>query len=80
MQVIGNDERDNRTYAKKLLKRISEVPGIADPRIQQAFNAPTLNVDVDRTFAGEVGLTERDAASTCSIRSPAASRPRRPSG
>ena len=64
VQVIGNDERDNRIYANKLLKRISEVPGIADPRIQQAFSAPTLNVNVDRTFAGEVGLTERDAAST----------------
>ena len=27
-------------------------------RIQQAFNDPTLNVDVDRSLAAEVGLTE----------------------
>ncbi len=64
VQVIGGDIEGNRAYADKVLKRIREVPGIADPRIQQAFNAPTLNVNVDRSFAGEVGLTERDAANT----------------
>jgi multidrug efflux pump subunit AcrB len=64
VQVIGRDAAANRVYADMLLKRISEVPGIADPRIQQAFDAPTLNVDIDRSFASEVGLTERDAATT----------------
>ncbi len=64
VQVIGNNLTANRAYADKLLKRIREVPGIADPRIQQAFNAPTLNVDVDRSFASDVGLTERDFATS----------------
>jgi hypothetical protein len=40
------------------------VPGIADLRIQQVFNYPQINVDVDRTLAGEVGLTERDVANS----------------
>ena len=35
----------NRAYADKLLGRIARVPGIADARIQQAFNEPTLRVD-----------------------------------
>ena len=39
-------------------------PGIADPRIQQVFNYPQINVDVDRTLAGEVGLTQRDIANS----------------
>jgi multidrug efflux pump subunit AcrB len=40
------------------------VPGIADLRIQQVFNYPQINVEIDRTLAGEVGLTQRDAANS----------------
>ena len=64
VQVIGNNADANRAYAEKLLKRISLVTGIADPHIQQSVSQPTLNVNVDRSLAGEVGLTERDAATS----------------
>jgi multidrug efflux pump subunit AcrB len=62
VQVVGNDLAANRTYANALLARIKQIPGIADARIQQAFQQPTLNVDVDRSLAGLVGLSEKDAA------------------
>jgi multidrug efflux pump subunit AcrB len=62
VQVAGNDLRANRTYANALLARIKRIPGIADARIQQAFQQPTLNVDLDRSLAGLVGLSEKDAA------------------
>ena len=64
VQVIGNNQKANFAYANDLLKRIRTVPGIADLRIQQVFNYPQINVDVDRTLAGEVGLTQRDAANS----------------
>jgi multidrug efflux pump subunit AcrB len=64
VQVIGNDQKANYAYATDLLKRIRMVPGIADLRIQQVFNYPQINVDVDRTLAGEVGLTQRDTANS----------------
>jgi multidrug efflux pump subunit AcrB len=62
LQVVGNDLQANRTYANVLLSRIKQIPGIADARIQQAFQQPTLNVNVDRSLAGLVGLSEKDAA------------------
>jgi multidrug efflux pump subunit AcrB len=62
IQVVGNDLASNRTYANALLTRIKQIPGIADARIQQAFQQPTLNVNVDRSLAGLVGLSEKDAA------------------
>ncbi|MDB5463138.1 MAG: transporter [Phenylobacterium sp.] len=62
LQVIGNNVQANRKYANELLSRISKIPGVADPRIQQAFEQPTLNVNVDRSLAGLVNITERDAA------------------
>src|SRR5947209_6715685 len=62
IQVVGNDLASNRTYANALLTRIKQIPGVADARIQQAFQQPTLNVNVDRSLAGLVGLSEKDAA------------------
>ena len=53
VQIIGSKMEANRAYAEKILPRIARIPGIADARIQQAFNAPTFNVDVDRTRAAD---------------------------
>ncbi len=64
VQVIGNKQAANYAYATELLKRIRTVTGIADLRIQQVFNYPQINVKVDRTLAGEVGLTQRDVANS----------------
>jgi multidrug efflux pump subunit AcrB len=62
LQVVGNDLPADRKYANALLVRVKQIPGIADARIQQAFQQPTLNVNVDRSLAGLVGLSEKDAA------------------
>jgi multidrug efflux pump subunit AcrB len=62
VQIIGSKIAANRAYADKLLGKIARVPGVADARIQQAFNAPTFQVDVDRTRAQIVGVSERDVA------------------
>jgi multidrug efflux pump subunit AcrB len=64
VQVIGFNLSANRTYANELLTRIEHIPGIADARIQQAFQEPTLKVDFNRSLAGLVGLNEHDAATT----------------
>ena len=48
VQVIGHDQKANYAYATDLLKHIRLVSGIADLRIQQVFNYPQINVDVDQ--------------------------------
>jgi multidrug efflux pump subunit AcrB len=50
-----------------LYRRLRQVPGIADLRIQQAINTPQLQVEVDRTRAQELGITQRDVASNLLI-------------
>jgi multidrug efflux pump subunit AcrB len=62
VQVVGHDIQGNREFAYKLLKDISYVPGTADLHIQQPFNTPRFVVDVDRTKAQDIGLTQRDVA------------------
>jgi multidrug efflux pump subunit AcrB len=64
IQVIGPDLEHNRIYANKLLNDVKYVAGTADTRIQQPFNLPKFTVDVDRTRSQEVGLTQRDVASS----------------
>jgi multidrug efflux pump subunit AcrB len=62
LQVAGRDLAADRKYANALLAKVSRIPGIADARIQQAFQQPTLNVNVDRSLTSLVGLTEKDVA------------------
>src|SRR5580704_13804183 len=64
LQVRGANLEANFAYASKLLGRIRRIPGIADARIQQSPNNPTFNIDVDRTRAQYVGLTERDVTNS----------------
>src|ERR1700688_4145934 len=64
LQVRGADVNANFAYANKLLSRLRRIPGIADARIQQSPNNPTFNIDVDRTRARYVGLTERDVTNS----------------
>ena len=64
LQVRGANLEANFAYASKLLGRIRRIPGIADARIQQSPSNPTFNIDVDRTRAQYVGLTERDVTNS----------------
>jgi multidrug efflux pump subunit AcrB len=64
VQVRGGKLADDFTYANLLLRKIRRIPGVADARIQQSSNGPAFNVDVDRTRAEYVGVTERDVTNS----------------
>ncbi len=48
--------------AQKLAAEMRHVPGAVDVHIQQAFDEPTLHLDIDRTRVQSVGLQARDVA------------------
>jgi multidrug efflux pump subunit AcrB len=62
VQVVGNDIEGNRAFINNLLAKLKTIPGAADLRIQQAFDYPQINVNVDRTNAALVGLTQLNVA------------------
>ena len=62
IQIVGNDLYGNRALAERMLNEVRYVPGAADARIQQPFNYPMMKVDVDRTRAQQIGLTQKDVA------------------
>jgi multidrug efflux pump subunit AcrB len=64
VQIRGPHLGENFAYATELLHRLRHIPGLVDARIQQSLNAPSFNVDVDRTRAQYVGITERDVTNS----------------
>jgi CzcA family heavy metal efflux pump len=64
IQITGSNLDGNRVVADQILDQLRHVPGVADARVQQAFDYPTLDVAVDRTKAAQGGLTERDVANS----------------
>jgi CzcA family heavy metal efflux pump len=67
IQIAGFNAPANRQYAEMLQEKLRGVPGLADLRIQQAVDAPELELDVDRSRAQELGLTQRDVANNMLI-------------
>jgi len=67
IQVMGRDVQGNRKVAADLLRSLVRVPGMADLRIQQEFNQPSIHLNVDRTRAAQMGVTQRDVASNLLI-------------
>jgi multidrug efflux pump subunit AcrB len=64
LQIVGPRQQDNYNYAATLLHQIRIIPGVADARIQQSNANPAFRIDVDRTRADEVGITERDVTNS----------------
>jgi CzcA family heavy metal efflux pump len=67
IQVRGRDMAANQAYARKLLKRLRAIPGLADARIQQSMRYPQINVDVDRSRMAQYGLDQRDVTQSLGI-------------
>jgi multidrug efflux pump subunit AcrB len=64
VQVSGPNREQNAAYAADLLARLKLIPGLADVRLQQSTHYPQFRVDVDRTRASELGITEKDVTTT----------------
>jgi CzcA family heavy metal efflux pump len=64
VQVAGADRAANEAYAEEILNRMRSVPGLVDARLEQSSHYPQFDVNVDRTHADELGVTEKDVTNT----------------
>jgi multidrug efflux pump subunit AcrB len=62
IRVTASDTDSAYRLAARLTRLIARIPGVVDAHVFQVPDAPALAVDVDRTLATEVGLTQQDAA------------------
>ena len=64
VQVMAFDPVKAYALATELEHKIKAIPGAVDVRIRQVIDAPDLRINIDRTRAADLGLTENDVASS----------------
>jgi len=64
LQIVGANTAANAQFANRLLDKIARIPGAVDVRVQQPFDAPRINLTVDRTQASQLGITESQIANS----------------
>ena len=62
VEVTGMNQRGNYLVAEKLASEFRHIPGAVDVHVQQAFDNPTLYMEIDRARAQSVGMQSRDVA------------------
>jgi multidrug efflux pump subunit AcrB len=67
LQVVGRNAEANYAIAQKLARRIAHIPGAADVHVHQVADQPVIRLDVDRSKASQMGLTQRDVTSSMLI-------------
>jgi len=67
LQVVGRDAEANYQIANRLAEKISYIPGAADVHVHQVVAQPELELNVDRTKASQLGLTQRDITNSMLI-------------
>ncbi|MEH2220964.1 MAG: efflux RND transporter permease subunit [Nostoc sp.] len=66
VQISGplKNSKGNFEIAQQIAARMTRVPGAVDVHMQQVVDAPELHLDVDRTEAQQLGMTQRDVANS----------------
>ncbi len=66
LQVVGRG-KNNYAIAQGLMKKIAAIPGAVDVHLHQQVTYPTMQVNVDRSRARQIGLTQQDVAQSMLI-------------
>ncbi|MEH2053825.1 efflux RND transporter permease subunit [Nostoc sp.] len=66
VQISGplKNSKANFEIAQQIAARMTRIPGAVDVHLQQVVDAPKLRLDVDRTEAQQLGMTQRDVANS----------------
>jgi multidrug efflux pump subunit AcrB len=67
VQVEGMDFGKSYDYALKVRDAMRAIPGTEDVHINQVLDYPSLQVDVDRIRAAQLGMSERDVANNALV-------------
>src|SRR2546423_495668 len=66
IQVTGRDPK-GYDIANQIKTRVAQIPGAVDAHVHQLVHGPDLRVNVDRTRAEQIGLTQSNVAQTMLI-------------
>jgi multidrug efflux pump subunit AcrB len=64
--VTGPDFGQLRAYTERLKVQLGDISGLRDLRIEQPLDYPSVNVDIHRELAGQLGVTAGQVAASLS--------------
>ncbi|HTB63722.1 MAG TPA: efflux RND transporter permease subunit, partial [Opitutales bacterium] len=64
IRVSGPNSDASYALASKLAKDLHRIPGVVDAHVFQVPDAPSVKINVDRTMAQQVGLSQQSAANS----------------
>ncbi len=62
VEIRGMNQQGNYLVGEQLASQFRHIPGAVDVHVQQAFDNPTLFMEIDRARAQSVGMQSRDVA------------------
>lgn len=62
VRVTGPSGDDDYAMANRLVHDLKRIPGVVDAHVFQVPDAPSLRINVDRTMAQQVGMTQEEIA------------------
>jgi len=62
VEVMGMNQPGNYEMAERIVNQLRHIPGAVDVHVQQAFDDPTLRMEIDKARAQSMGLQSRDIA------------------
>ncbi|MDB5134021.1 MAG: swrC, partial [Mucilaginibacter sp.] len=60
--VASKNKKQNVIYAFKILNKLKKIDYLRDVQIGQSFRYPSIDIDIDRTRAAQLGLTLTDVS------------------
>ena len=62
VRIAGKNKKQNEQYANKILAELKDIPYMRDVQIAQPIKYPSLNINIDRTRAAQLGVDMNDIA------------------
>ena len=56
VRIIGKDKKLNEQYADKVIDKLREIDYLRDVQLAQPIKYPTINIDIDRIRAAQMGV------------------------
>ncbi len=60
VRVIGKNKKLNEVYANKVIHELRQLPYLRDVQLTQPIKYPSLNIDIDRVRAAQLGVEVSD--------------------
>jgi multidrug efflux pump subunit AcrB len=62
VKIIGKDKKQNEQFAYKIIDKLSQISYLRDVQLGQAIHYPSINVNIDRVRAAQLGTNVNDIA------------------